>query len=111
MVDAAAASVYPCFHPRFSITFPSRIRRISSETWSVMSWIHAVYASYGDARGAPAFYPAMMTALLLYAYTQGLYSSRRISRAYEERFDFQAVTESARPDFRTISECESAPNA
>lgn len=66
--------------------------------------LEAIYASYDDARGAPAFHPAMMTALLLYSYTQGLYSSRRISRACEERFDFHAVTASAKPDFRTISE-------
>jgi len=45
-----------------------------------------------------------MTALLLYAYTQGIYSSRRISRACEERLDFHAVTASTKPDFRTISE-------
>jgi hypothetical protein len=46
----------------------------------------------------------MMTALLLYAYTQGIYSSRRIARACEDRLDFHAVTASAKPDFRTISE-------
>jgi transposase len=66
--------------------------------------LEAVYASYDDARGAPAFHPAMMTALLLYAYTQGIYSSRRISRACEERLDFHAVTASSKPDFRTIAE-------
>ena len=66
--------------------------------------LEAIYASYEDARGAPAFHPAMMTALLLYAYTQGIYSSRRISRACEERLDFHAVTASTKPDFRTISE-------
>ena len=66
--------------------------------------LDAVYASYDDARGAPAFHPAMMTALLLYAYTQGIYSSRRIARACEDRLDFHAVTASAKPDFRTISE-------
>lgn len=66
--------------------------------------LEAIYASYDDARGAPAFHPAMMTALLLYAYTQGIYSSRRIARACEDRLDFHAVTASAKPDFRTISE-------
>jgi transposase len=66
--------------------------------------LDAVYVSYDDARGAPAFHPAMMTALLLYAYTQGIYSSRRISRACEDRLDFHAVTASSKPDFRTISE-------
>ena len=46
----------------------------------------------------------MMTALLLYAYSQGIYSSRRIDRACEERVDFMAVTGLSSPDFRTISE-------
>ena len=49
-------------------------------------------------------YPGMMEALLLYAYSQGVYSSRRIARGCEERLDFQAVTALNRPDFRTISE-------
>jgi len=46
----------------------------------------------------------MMTALLLYAYSRGVYSSRQIARACEERLDFQAVTALNRPDFRTISD-------
>src|SRR5260370_9890385 len=46
----------------------------------------------------------MMATLLLYAYSQGVYSSRRIARGCEERLDFAAVTGMQRPDFRTISE-------
>jgi IS5 family transposase len=46
----------------------------------------------------------MMVALLLYAYSRGLYSSRRIAQACEERVDFMAVTGLNKPDFRTISE-------
>ena len=46
----------------------------------------------------------MMVALLLYAYSRGLYSSRQIARGCEERLDFQAVTALNRPDFRTISD-------
>jgi transposase len=34
----------------------------------------------------------MMTALLLYAYSRGVYSSRAIARGCEERLDFLAVT-------------------
>ncbi len=33
----------------------------------------------------------MMAALLLYAYTQGVYPSRRIARAVRTRIDFMAV--------------------
>jgi len=46
----------------------------------------------------------MMTALLLYAYCQGIYPSRRIAKACRERVDFMAVTGMQTPDFRTISD-------
>ena len=57
-----------------------------------------------EERGYPPYNPVMMTALLLYAYCQGVYSSRRISRGCEERMDFMAVTGMNRPDFRTVSD-------
>jgi len=65
--------------------------------------LSAIYAAYEEERGFPPYHPAMMTALLLYAYTQGLFSSRRIARACEERVDVMAVTALQRPDFRTIA--------
>lgn len=46
----------------------------------------------------------MLTALLLYGYSRGLYSSRQLARACEERLDVMAVTGLNRPDFRTISD-------
>jgi transposase len=64
----------------------------------------AILASYDEERGYPPYHPGMMVALLLYAYSQGVYSSRRIARGCEERLDFAAVTAMQRPDFRTISE-------
>ena len=42
-------------------------------------------------------------ALLLYAYAQGVFSSRKIAKACIERMDFAAVTGFQKPDFRTIS--------
>ena len=57
-----------------------------------------------EERGYPPYHPVMMTALLLYAYCQGVYSSRRIARGCEERVDFMAVTGLNRPDFRTVSD-------
>jgi transposase len=59
---------------------------------------------YDENRGYPPYHPKMMTALILYAYTQGIYSSRRIARACEQRVDFMAVTGMQRPDFRTIND-------
>jgi hypothetical protein len=46
----------------------------------------------------------MMTALLLNAYTSGVYGSRRIARASRERADFMMIVAGDAPDFRTISE-------
>jgi transposase len=66
--------------------------------------LSAILSTYDEPRGYPPYHPAMMVALLLYAYSRGVYSSRRIARACEERLDFQAVAALNRPDFRTISE-------
>jgi transposase len=63
----------------------------------------SILATYEEDRGFPPFHPAMMVALLLYAYTQGVFSSRRIAKACIERMDFAAVTGFQKPDFRTIS--------
>src|SRR5262245_18608355 len=59
---------------------------------------------YSESRGYPPYHPAMITALILYAYTQKIYSSRRIAAACEQRVDFMAVTGMQQPDFRTINE-------
>ena len=59
---------------------------------------------YSESRGYPPYHPAMMTALILYAYTQGIYSSRRIAGGCEQRVDFMAVTAMQQPDFRTIND-------
>jgi transposase len=66
--------------------------------------LSAILKTYTEERGFPPYHPVMMTALLLYAYCQGIYASRRIAKACEERVDFMAVTALQRPDFRTVSE-------
>jgi len=66
--------------------------------------VSAILATYAEDRGFPPYDPTMMTALLLYANGQGLYASRRIAKACEERVDFMAVTARQSPDFRTISD-------
>lgn len=63
-----------------------------------------IMSVYNELRGYPPYHPGMMTALLLYAYSRGVYASRQIARACEERLDFRAVTALNRPDFRTISD-------
>ncbi len=66
--------------------------------------LSVILSVYSERRGQPPYHPAMMVTLLLYAYSVGVYSSRRISKACEERVDFMAVTGMQKPDFRTISD-------
>jgi transposase len=67
--------------------------------------LSAIFEPYErEERGQPPYHRAMLVALLLYAYTQGVYASRRIARGCAERLDIMAVTGMQRPDFRTISD-------
>jgi len=66
--------------------------------------LSAILDDYSEERGYPPYHPVMMTALLLYSYCQGVYSSRRMARACEQRVDFMAITALQKPDFRTISD-------
>jgi transposase len=66
--------------------------------------LSAILGSYEEERGQPPYHPAMLVALLLYGHSRGLYSSRQLARACEERVDVMAVTGLNRPDFRTISD-------
>lgn len=66
--------------------------------------LSAILEEYGELRGYPPYHPGMLVALLLYGYSRGVYSSRQLARACEERVDFMALTGLNRPDFRTISD-------
>src|SRR4051812_39276010 len=66
--------------------------------------LREILDTYSEERGFPPYHPTMMTALLLYAYCQGIFSSRRIARACVERVDFMAVTAMNQPDFRTVAD-------
>ena len=63
------------------------------------------YAPYEkETRGAPPFDPAMLVCLLLYSYSVGIFSSRKIANACERNLAFLAIVGDDRPDFRTISD-------
>ena len=57
-----------------------------------------------EERGYPPYHPRMMVALLFYAYCRGLFSSRKIMQACEERLTFRVLVGDDIPDFRTISD-------
>src|SRR4051794_9995809 len=47
--------------------------------------LSAILETYTEERGFPPYHPGIMVALLLYGYSRGLYSSRQLARACEER--------------------------
>lgn len=57
-----------------------------------------------DARGERPYSPFMMTALLLYAYCVGVFSSRRIERATYEDVAFRVIAAGHHPDFTRIAD-------
>src|SRR3954452_10704449 len=68
------------------------------------------YAPYEkETRGAPPFDPVMLVCLLLYAYSVGVFSSRKIALACERNLAFMATVGEDRPDFRTISDFRKLP--
>ena len=63
-----------------------------------------ILSKYKEERGNPPYDPRMMLCVLLYSYTQGLYSSRKMAKCCEERVDFMALSGMNYPDFRTLSD-------
>jgi transposase len=62
------------------------------------------YAAYRrDGRGRPAHDPAMMVALVLYAYAKGVRSSREIERRCVEDVAFRVIAANQAPDHSTVA--------
>lgn len=64
--------------------------------------LQPILDAYADDRGQPPYDPRMMTVLLLYAYSQGITSSRQIERRCREDLGFMYLTADACPDHDTI---------
>lgn len=65
--------------------------------------LRAIYESYDEERGYPPYHPLLMTKLLLYGYSRGVRSSRKIARACVEAVDFRVLAAGQQPDHRTIA--------
>jgi transposase len=95
-----------------SFLMPPDVREWLSEghlAWFVIDAVgemelDAFYVAYRqDGRSRPAYDPAMMVALLLYAYARGIRSSRAIERGCEEDVAFRVLSAQQRPDHATIA--------
>ncbi len=56
-----------------------------------------------DATGAPAYDPALLLKVILYAYSRGVTSSREIARLCREHIVFMALSGDSQPHFTTIA--------
>ena len=66
--------------------------------------LEAFYGAYrADGRSRPAFDPAMMVALILYAYARGNRSSRAIERACVEDIAYRVIAAQSKPDHATLA--------
>jgi transposase len=67
--------------------------------------LSAIYARYdeGDGRGMAAYDPGMMVRVLIYGYSRGVASSRRIERATYEDVAFRYLAANQHPDQDTIA--------
>src|SRR5512135_437704 len=57
--------------------------------------------------GTSSFHPKMMLKVLVYAYTQRIYSSRQIAKALRENIHFMWLSGRQQPDFRTLNDFRS----
>lgn len=53
--------------------------------------------------GTSSYHPKMLLKVLVYAYTQQIYSSRKIAKALRENIYFMWLSGNQQPDFRTIN--------
>jgi transposase len=54
--------------------------------------------------GRSSYHPLMMLKVLVYAYAERIYSSRRIAKAMRENIYFMWISGESTPDFRTIND-------
>jgi transposase len=63
-----------------------------------------------DETGAPAYDPRVLLKIVLYAYSKGITSSRKIADCCNENIIFMALSADTRPHFTTIAEFISSQN-
>lgn len=80
---------------------PRHLVRVVSGAIEKMD-LSALLAQYKGG-GTSSYHPKMLLKVLVYAYTQQLYSSRKIAKALRENIYFMWLSGNQQPDFRTIN--------
>ena len=73
--------------------------------WSTPLHLSAIMAEYqkDELRGRPGYHPAMLLKLLIYGYTQGKTSSRKLERATYEEVPYRVLSGNQHPDHDSIA--------
>lgn len=85
---------------------PDHIVRLVDRILDQMN-IDKLLATYKGG-GTTSYHPRMMLKVIVYAYTQKIYTSRRIAKALREQIPFMWLSGGNRPDFRTINRFRSS---
>jgi transposase len=63
----------------------------------------SIFEKYYPGGGRNSYHPKLMMKIIIYGYTQRLYSSRQIAKAVRESIPFMWLSARQTPDFRTIN--------
>lgn len=80
--------------------------RVVNKTIDEMD-ITTILATYKGG-GTTSYHPRMMLKVIVYAYSQKIYSSRRIAKSLREDINFMWLSGMNKPDFRTINNFRSS---
>jgi transposase len=80
---------------------PNHLVRVVNAVIEKMD-LRVVYEQYKGG-GTSSYHPKMLLKVLIYAYTQQIYSSRKIAKALRENIYFMWLSGNSQPDFRTIN--------
>lgn len=75
--------------------------RLLSEVMDKLDW-SILESTYND-RGTPAYPPRIMAMILVFAYSRGIFSSRKIDEMLQNDIRFMWIAGMLNPDFRTIA--------
>ncbi len=102
--------VFKSYQQEQSLLFPPNISEMIPEGHLVRvvnEMINDVDRSILEAQykggGTSAYDPQMLLKVIIYAYTQRIFTSRQIAKALRENVNFMWLSGMNRPDFRTIN--------
>jgi len=108
--DTSSPQLFKSYHQHQTLLFPpsledllpaDHLARCISSVVDKLSFDELERSYPGG--GAPSYHPKMMLKVFLYAYSQGVFSGRRIAKAAREQVPYMWLSGMQTPDFRSIN--------